>query len=344
MRVFVTPDRVELGDDNAVEVLVTVHNTGTLIGGYHLRVLGADPSWVTLETENLSLFPDASETVTGAGADPAGRRRRRTPDGRPGPGTDPAAGDLDRRDRADGARRPRRCGCTLTPMTVIGGRSGTFGVVLENTGNTTDHRASWPAPTPRTSCGSSSNRRCSRWPPATRRSPTCKATGPRRWFGQPVVRTFGLLLRPPAATEPATSPHRPGARRPVPAIARPPGRTAGRARRRRLRPAAPALPPEPLATGTLLQKARLSRGALSLLSLLFAATVFATVITIALTALVGQSAADRDLAIQVAAARNSGGAGRLVGAGRQRGAADQRGAGRRGLGRAVRRRGQPPPR
>ena len=33
--------------------------------------------------------------------------------------------------------------------------------------------------------------------------------------------------------------------------------------------------------------------------------MFATVITIAFSALVGQSAADRDLAIQVAAARNS---------------------------------------
>jgi uncharacterized membrane protein len=63
VRVFLTPDRVELGDGNAVEIHVTVHNTGTLIGGYHLRVLGADPDWVTLETENLSLFPDASETV-----------------------------------------------------------------------------------------------------------------------------------------------------------------------------------------------------------------------------------------------------------------------------------------
>ena len=48
MRVLVTPDRVEVGDGNAVEINVTVHNTGMLIGGYHLRVLGADPSWVTL--------------------------------------------------------------------------------------------------------------------------------------------------------------------------------------------------------------------------------------------------------------------------------------------------------
>ena len=39
MRVFITPDRVELGEGNEVELHVTVHNTGTLIGGYHLRVL-----------------------------------------------------------------------------------------------------------------------------------------------------------------------------------------------------------------------------------------------------------------------------------------------------------------
>ena len=63
MRVQVTPERVELTEENAVEVFVTVHNTGELIGGYHLRVLGADPDWVTLETENLSLFPDATESV-----------------------------------------------------------------------------------------------------------------------------------------------------------------------------------------------------------------------------------------------------------------------------------------
>ena len=34
-----------------------------MIGGYHLRVLGADPSWVTWRSENLSLFPDTSQTV-----------------------------------------------------------------------------------------------------------------------------------------------------------------------------------------------------------------------------------------------------------------------------------------
>ena len=110
MRVFVTPDRVELGDGNAVEVLVTVHNTGTLIGGYHLRVLGADPSWVTLETESLSLFPDASETVRAVVRIPPGvaaGERRMAVQVRE---LTPPQSDLDRRDRADGAAGRVSCG------------------------------------------------------------------------------------------------------------------------------------------------------------------------------------------------------------------------------------------
>ncbi len=70
-------------------------------------------------------------------------------------------------------------------------------------------------------------------------------------------------------------------------------------------PLPPPAPPEPLATGTLMQKPRLGRGVISLLSLLLAVSVFAVVITIALSRLVSTSAADRDLAIQVAAARQS---------------------------------------
>ena len=129
-----------------------------------------------------------------------------------------------------------------------------------------------------------------------------RATGPRRWLGAPVVRTFGLSghrsgARSDAAVgSPGPIAGPPPGQSPVPRPGQSPGPPPGQS---------PAPPPEPLATGTLLQKPRLSRGALSLISLLLAATVFATVITIALTALVGQSAADRNLAIAVAAARNS---------------------------------------
>ena len=66
--------------------------------------------------------------------------------------------------------------------------------------------------------------------------------------------------------------------------------------------------PEPQgeARGTLVQKAWLSRGSLSLVGLLAAVTVFAVVITIALSGVVNRSRADRELALQVAQAQDAG--------------------------------------
>ncbi|MCU1595533.1 MAG: hypothetical protein JWO12_2925 [Frankiales bacterium] len=67
---------------------------------------------------------------------------------------------------------------------------------------------------------------------------------------------------------------------------------------------------EPLGTaaGTLMQRPVLGRGALSLGGLLAAVTVFALVITYALSGVVNRSSADRDLALQVAAAGQQGSA------------------------------------
>jgi hypothetical protein len=53
MRLSVAPTRVELDQSRSFTVAITVTNTGTVIGGYHLRILGADPSWVRLDAENL---------------------------------------------------------------------------------------------------------------------------------------------------------------------------------------------------------------------------------------------------------------------------------------------------
>ena len=314
MRVQVTPERVELSEDNAVEVFVTVHNTGSLIGGYHLRVLGADPSWVVLETENLSLFPDTADTV---------RALIRIP-----PGV--AAGEWRIAVQVRELTPPQAIAIaevelvvppsevlklTLTPMTVVGGSSGTFGVILENSGNT-----SIVAPLAGTDAEDVLRFRFV--PPTLTLAPgdqaiaDLKVKGPRRWFGSPVVRAFGIGLQPPTGAVPTGAVPTGAVPPAVPPGAVPPGAVPAGALQSDAPPtaAAAATPPgtgkplasdEPLATGTLLQKPRLSRGALSLLSLLLAATVFATVITIAFSALVGQSAQDRDLAIQVAAARNS---------------------------------------
>ena len=375
MRVFVTPDRIELGPSagavgpaagppgvnaaNTVEVLVTVHNTGTLIGGYQIRMLGADPSWVTLQADSLSLFPDEMQTVTATVAVPdgvaAGERRMAVQVRELTPPYAISINELELQVPAS-----EELAAQLTPMTVIGGGHGMFGVLLHNTGNTTittelagrdAEDVMWFEFEPAVVT----------LEPGDQAISDLRASGPRRWFGQPVVRPFGVLLVPPGSRPPPARRRRgwlptelipkkvklpagpampklpaaggppgfgapavpkvPGVKTPaikapavkVPQLTAPklpselpvPGQNgAGAPTPESAEPPAP--PPEPVATGTLLQKPRLSRGVLSLLSLLLAATVFATVITIALSALVRQSTADRNLAIQVAAARNSG--------------------------------------
>jgi hypothetical protein len=60
-----------------------------------------------------------------------------------------------------------------------------------------------------------------------------------------------------------------------------------------------------IAFGAWVQRARLSRGAMALLGLIIAATVFATVLTATLAQVVNRSTADRNLAIEVAQAAQS---------------------------------------
>ncbi len=277
MRLQVSPERVELAEQGSFEVLITVTNTADVIGGYHLRLLGADPSWVDLEAENLSLFPDTSQTVRAVVRIPPGlgagdRRiavqvRELTP---------PQAIAVAEIELVVPPREALRL--SLAPMTVVGGTSARFGLLAENTGNT--RVSAVPV-----GLDPEEKIRFTVVPavldlaPGDHAMADLRATARRRWFGNPVVRPFGVAVLPVGA--------------------------AGGGG-----PAEPAEPPEPLATGSLVQKPRLSRGLLSLLSLLLALSVFAVVITIALSQLVGVSAADRDLAIQVAAAQqNTAGSG-----------------------------------
>ena len=261
MRVQVTPERVELSEDNAVEVFVTVHNTGSLIGGYHLRVLGADPSWVVLESENLSLFPNTAQTVRALIRIPqgvaAGERRiavqvrELTP---------PQAISIAEVELVVPPSETLKL--TLTPMTVVGGSSGTFGVILENTGSTTVFA-------PLAGTDAEDVLRFRFVPPTLTLAPgdqaiaDLKVKGPRRWFGSPVVRAFGIGLQPPAqdpaqALTPAAEPAAHPADGPPPA-----GGPAAPSTGKPPNTGKPLASDEPLATGTLLQKPRLSRGALS---------------------------------------------------------------------------------
>src|SRR6478609_6177738 len=275
MRLQVSPERVELGDIREFEVLITVTNTGTVIGGYHLRILGADPSWVTLESENLSLFPDTSQSVRAMVRIPpglgAGERRIAVQVRELTPPQAISVAEIELVVPAKDALRLQ-----LLPTTVVGGRSGRFGLQAENVGNT---RAT-VVPIgldPEEKVSFTFNPTVLDLAPGESGAADIKASARRRWFGNPVVRQFGIAVIP--AVAPAD-------------------------------PTAPQEPPEPLATGSLVQKPRLGRGVLSLLSLLLAVSVFAVVIAVALYRLVGVSGADRHLAIQVAAAQqNAAGSG-----------------------------------
>ena len=294
MRVDIAPRSsvIEPGRTLAITVLVT--NTGDLIGGYALRVLGADPSWVRLETDQLSLFPGTSQAVivnlTVPEGIAAGDRRIAIQVRELTPPNANAVEEIELHVPAAPAVHLQ-----LDPVTVYGGRRASFGAVIENRGNTTLSGRL-------TGADAEDKMRFGFAPEAVQLAPgehrivelTTRARRP--LTGSPMVRVFTVHLDEGAERRldepaPAGRPH----------LAR-----QLLDKQRGKPPAAPAAPKAdlpPLATGTFLQRPWLSRGPISLLGLLAAVTVFAIVITVALARLVGQSAADRDLALQVAQAR-----------------------------------------
>lgn len=276
MRIVVAPKRCQVvpGQPSVITVLVT--NTSEVIGGYAIRVLGADPSWVQLSTDRLSLFPDSSQSFTVVVTVPeglaAGERRiavqiREL--------TEPhtiAIEDIDLEVPAKPAVHLQ-----LDPVTVYGGRRATFGALVENRGNTsvTGRLVGIDA---EDMIRFNFSPDVVQLAPGEHRVIELQTRARRRLTGSPVVRIFEVGIDESRDRQDNAD------------------LAAGQA-------ATPEL--KPLATGTFLQRPLLSRGPISLLGLLAAVTVFAIVITMALARLVGQSAADRDLALQVAAARNA---------------------------------------
>lgn len=158
---------------------------------------------------------------------------------------------------------------SLEPATVTGGRRASFGIVVRNDGNV-------PLHAPLRARDDEAVLRYRFVPPEVTLAPGEHAAvelvvrGRRRWFGSPLPRPFTVHL--PREADPSDADFG----------------------------AAPA---------TFVQRPLLGRGALSMLGLLAAVTVFGLLLTTALTGVVGRSASDRDLALQVAQLRESGGAG-----------------------------------
>jgi len=154
---------------------------------------------------------------------------------------------------------------TLDPPTVTAGSSGVFSVVVHNQGNT-QQVGRVVALDPEAATTFTFRPASFAIPPGQSVALAMQAKARRPFLGDPRMRPFELRVDGPTA---------------------PP-------------PDAP-----PAAAGVLVQKPRFARGMLALLGLLLALSTFAVVITVALSSVVGRSAADRDLALQVAQARDA---------------------------------------
>lgn len=264
MRVEVDRRRAPAIAGSAVTFVVTVTNTTELIGGYTARVLGLDPTWVETVPDRLSLFPGASDTITITVTTPpglrAGDRRFAVQVRELTPPTRTTVVDLD----LEIAAAPM-VAMDLDPRTVTAGKRGSFGLLVDNVGNT-------PLSGALSGHDDQEKIRYRFTPPILDLAPgehaavEIKVKARRRFIGQPVVRPFTLRIDDGSEAD-----------------------------------------KQPKTTGTFMQRPVIARGAVSLLGLLASITVFALVITYALSSVVGRSAADRDLALQVAQAQQNAG-------------------------------------
>ncbi|MDT4960137.1 MAG: hypothetical protein QOD31_3936 [Pseudonocardiales bacterium] len=277
MRVDITPRQAAIVPGHQQPIAITITNTSTVIGGYAVRVLGADPGWVALDAEQVSLFPDETRTVmatiTPPQGIPAGTRRIAVQVRELTPPEASTIVELDLTVPAAKAVQLR-----LDPLAVSAGKRATFSLILENTGNTivAGHLA---GDDPEGKVAFRFEPETVSLSPGEHAVVDMRASARRHITGAPTVRVLGLYL-----DEPTPDGFLSGVDY---------DRTPARGER------------EALANGTFIQRSMLSRGPLSLLGLLAAVTVFALVITLALSRLVNQTTADRNLALQVAAARDA---------------------------------------
>ncbi len=281
MHVEVTPRRIDATPGMASEITITVSNTDTVIGGYAIRLLGADPTWVEIPEPEFSLFPDETRSlvarVTVPPGIPAGERRFAVQTRELTP---PESSQVEEVVLAVPEARGVRL--RVDPVTVTAGRTARYGVLVDNTGNT-------PLNGQLAATDAESKVRFTFEPATLSLGPgehavvDMRASARRPIAGSPVVRVLDLHLdeAPPGTAGP------PGARR---------TKDVG---------PAPARPGPPLGNATFLQRSVVSRGLLSLLGLLAALSVFALVITLAMSKIVGQSTADRNLALEIAAAQDA---------------------------------------
>ena len=297
MYVELSPRRLTAVPGQPQTLSITISNTGDVISGYSLRFLGADPSWIRIDELEVSLFPQETRTLEAVLEVPAGmlageRRiavqvRELTP---------PEETSIE--DVVLDVPEARSVKLRTDPMTQTAGKEARFGLLVDNYGNT-------PIRSRLTGTDAEGQVRFVFEPPVLDLPPgehavvELRAKAKRPLMGGPLVRILDIGLEDPLP-EDAPPP-------PPPADPTPEQKLTLKRKKKVKNPAAPTAGSEapPMVTATFVQKSSVSRGLLSLLGLLFALSVFALVITLALSKIVGQSAADRNLALEIAQARNA---------------------------------------
>jgi 5-hydroxyisourate hydrolase-like protein (transthyretin family) len=304
VRVEVFPRHFDLVPGLAQPISVTISNTGDVIGGYTVRVLGADPSWVSLPDGEITLFPDETRTVVLDMAVPAGmnagERRVAVQVREVTPPHESAVEEIV-------FSVPERPAVTLRvdPLATTAGRAARLSLLVANEGNTNlvgrphgqdaEGKVAFTFTPPVVDLA-----------PGEHAMVDLRAKARRPLMGSPVIRPLELRILDPAQAQAVDEAQAASAAKPE-AAATPAEKLALKRRKK-----APTLIGEdipPMGLATFIQRPMLTRGPIALVGLLVALTVFAIVITSSLSAIVGQSAADRNLALQIAAARDAGASG-----------------------------------
>lgn len=197
MRVEVSPRHCSVVPGEPAVITVSVANTGTVISGNSIRILGVDPKWVTIDQDRLSLFPDtagvAIVTLNLPKGVPAGPRAMAVEVSELTPPHDRAVVDVQ-------LSVPEEPGLKLgvDPVSVTGGRRASVAVLVENTGNglldvaldgreeTGEVSFHFDDPAPSVA-------------PGEHRVGTAVLKAKRPWFGNPRIRPYTIVGGPPSA-------------------------------------------------------------------------------------------------------------------------------------------------
>ncbi len=190
IRVDLEVTEIVMADSRTATVQLEITNLDTVIRALHVEVLGIDPSYAEVADGRIDLFPEERRsvpvTITLPDDFPAGRRRvglavtqHDDPRVRATTSLDlvlPAAPGLE---------------VAVEPTTLTVARSGTYLLTPVNTGNTTlDVR--FRGQEPERKVAVRFDPPTARLLPGERAQVQATASGPRPWFGSPVVRVMEL--------------------------------------------------------------------------------------------------------------------------------------------------------